>query len=377
MPKSLLVADDSLTIRKAIGMVLSTEDCRITAVDNGLEAVSKAKELKPDLILADVMMPGMSGYEVCQAIKTDAATQHIPVLLLAGSFEPLDENRARSAGADGHLVKPFESEALIQKVHSLLGTTPSQPQLVKSAAPVAAPQPVRELPRPTPAPSIPPSSGFRPAVVGPAARGVVPPTPIGSGPAFRPGAQPANVGYAMRPGTLASGAHPQPAWPGVAPTPAPRAPASRPGIPVGFSRPAASGAPATHPGQPPRTPMGGTPPWASHPPGQSGIRAGLAPAQPMPAPAFARGPAPQAAPAFGLHIPQAAPQPRAFPSPAGPQSGFAPAAQDGGEAALRSALASASREVIERIAWEVVPQLAETIVREHLDKLIKDREKGS
>ena len=58
MPKSLLVADDSLTIRKAIGMVLSKEDCRITVVDNGLEAVSKAKELKPDLILADVICRG-------------------------------------------------------------------------------------------------------------------------------------------------------------------------------------------------------------------------------------------------------------------------------------------------------------------------------
>src|SRR5262249_13152499 len=256
MPKSLLVADDSLTIRKAIGMVLSTEDCRITAVDNGLEAVSKAKELKPDLILADVMMPGMSGYEVCQAIKADASTQHIPVLLLAGSFEPLDETRARSAGADGHLVKPFESEALIQKVHSLLGTTPSQPQPVKSATPVAATQPVRGIPRLAPAPSAPPPSGFRPSVVGPApARGTTPPPPIGSPPAFRPGASPANVSFAVRPGTPASGAHPQPTWPGVPPTPVPRAPASRQGIPVGFSRPAASPGPANQPGQPPRTPM--------------------------------------------------------------------------------------------------------------------------
>jgi hypothetical protein len=66
--------------------------------------------------------------------------------------------------------------------------------------------------------------------------------------------------------------------------------------------------------------------------------------------------------------------------PAPQQRPFAPPpahGSDGGEAALRQALANASREVIERIAWEVVPQLAETIVREHLDKLIKDREKGS
>src|ERR1700704_5336654 len=60
MPKSLLVADDSLTIRKVIGMILATEDFQITSVDNGLEAINKARELRPDLVLADVTMPGRS-----------------------------------------------------------------------------------------------------------------------------------------------------------------------------------------------------------------------------------------------------------------------------------------------------------------------------
>src|SRR5215470_11217089 len=67
MPKSLLVADDSLTIRKVIGMIFATEDFQITSVDNGLEAISRARELRPDLVLADVTMPGRSGYEVCEA----------------------------------------------------------------------------------------------------------------------------------------------------------------------------------------------------------------------------------------------------------------------------------------------------------------------
>jgi hypothetical protein len=98
----------------------------------------------------------------------------------------------------------------------------------------------------------------------------------------------------------------------------------------------------------------------------------MRPGQPMAAPAFARGPGPQAGPAFGMHVP--APQQRPFAPAIAPPPAHA---SDGGEAALRQALANASREVIERIAWEVVPQLAETIVREHLDKLIKDREKGS
>jgi CheY-like chemotaxis protein len=93
MSKNLLVADDSLTIRKVIGMIFSTDDIKVTAVDNGLEAIAKARELKPDLVLADVLMPGKSGYEVSEALKGDPSTQHIPVLLLAGTFEPFDENR--------------------------------------------------------------------------------------------------------------------------------------------------------------------------------------------------------------------------------------------------------------------------------------------
>ena len=71
MPKSLLVADDSLTIRKVIGMIFATEDFQITTVDNGIEAISKTREIKPDLVLADVVMPGKSGYEVCEALKAD------------------------------------------------------------------------------------------------------------------------------------------------------------------------------------------------------------------------------------------------------------------------------------------------------------------
>ena len=69
----------------------------------------------PDLVLADVLMPGKSGYEVCEALKSDPATASIPVLLLAGNFEPFDEARARAARADAHIVKPFESQAFIDR----------------------------------------------------------------------------------------------------------------------------------------------------------------------------------------------------------------------------------------------------------------------
>ena len=121
MPKQLLVADDSLTIRKVIGMVFAVEDVSITFVDNGIDAMTRARELKPDCVLADVLMPGKSGYEVCEALMLDPATASIRVLLLAGNFEPFDEARARAVRADDFIVKPFESQALIDKVRALVG----------------------------------------------------------------------------------------------------------------------------------------------------------------------------------------------------------------------------------------------------------------
>ncbi|MGA9524922.1 MAG: response regulator, partial [Myxococcaceae bacterium] len=122
MPKNVLVADDSITIRKVIGMIFAADDVTITAVDNGIDAIARARELRPDLVLADVTMPGKSGYEVCEALKSDAATQSIPVILLAGTFEAFDEGRARAVHADDHIMKPFESQALLDKARALLGT---------------------------------------------------------------------------------------------------------------------------------------------------------------------------------------------------------------------------------------------------------------
>ncbi|AKQ65523.1 Basic proline-rich protein precursor [Myxococcus hansupus] len=156
MPKNLLVADDSLTIRKVIGMIFATEDFQVTAVDNGLDAISRTRELRPDVVLADVMMPGKSGYEVCEALKNDPATQGIPVMLLAGTFEAFDENRARAARADDHVTKPFESQVLLDKVKALVGqksntmpasfATQVRPPSAQPAAP--APQPVAAAPQP-------------------------------------------------------------------------------------------------------------------------------------------------------------------------------------------------------------------------------------
>jgi len=120
MSKKLLLADDSITIQKVIGITFANEDYELTVVDNGDAALEKARTLRPDLILADVFMPGKNGYELCAAIRQDPGLSHVPVLLLTGTFEPFDEGKARQAGATDWISKPFESQGLIDRVEKIL-----------------------------------------------------------------------------------------------------------------------------------------------------------------------------------------------------------------------------------------------------------------
>jgi CheY-like chemotaxis protein len=145
MSKKLLLADDSITIQKVIQITFAHEDYELTITDNGDAALAKAQEIKPDLIMSDVYMPGKNGYELTTAIKQDPALQHVPVLLLAGSFEPFDEDKAHSCKADAWIEKPFESQNLIDKVAELLSSAPEPavaPAAVVESAPVAEPEPV-------------------------------------------------------------------------------------------------------------------------------------------------------------------------------------------------------------------------------------------
>ncbi len=140
MARKVLVADDSVTIQKVVGLTFASEDIELAYVDNGEEAIGLARQFRPDLVMADVLMPGKSGYEVCQAIKQDPELQHIPVLLLTGTFEPFDAERCRQVGADGTITKPFESQTLIRQVKELLA---------RPAAPRQAAQPPAGGPEPT------------------------------------------------------------------------------------------------------------------------------------------------------------------------------------------------------------------------------------
>ena len=150
MGKKILLADDSITIQKVIELTFSDEDFDVITVGNGRLALEKLPEVRPDIVLCDIIMPEKDGYEVCEQIKTNPSTSHIPVLLLTGAFEPFDQERAARAGYDGSLAKPFEPETLIAKVKDLLARAPvraSAPPLVRPA-PVAAPVPPPAVPPP-------------------------------------------------------------------------------------------------------------------------------------------------------------------------------------------------------------------------------------
>lgn len=129
MPKKILLADDSITIQKVISITFASEDYDLIIVGDGDTAVAKIKEVKPDLVIADIAMPGKTGYEVCDMIKKDPGLRHIPVLLLSGTFEPLNEKEAQSVKSDDHVVKPFESQELIEKVKNLLARPPAPPRV--------------------------------------------------------------------------------------------------------------------------------------------------------------------------------------------------------------------------------------------------------
>jgi CheY-like chemotaxis protein len=137
MAKTLLLADDSVTIQKVVNISFASEDVTLVTVDNGDDAIERAKETCPDLILADVVMPGKSGYEVCEAVKADPDLRHIPVLLLTGTFEAFDEEHAARVGAAGHVAKPFEAQTLVSRVKELLAATPPPP----AAEPVVTAEP--------------------------------------------------------------------------------------------------------------------------------------------------------------------------------------------------------------------------------------------
>jgi CheY-like chemotaxis protein len=120
MNQTLLLADASSTIQRIVELTFAAENIAVVPFSNGEHAIASLDRSVPDIVLADVGMPGRSGYEISRYIKNSPPLAHIPVLLLTGAFEPVDQTKALEAGCDGILIKPFEPQFVINRVKELL-----------------------------------------------------------------------------------------------------------------------------------------------------------------------------------------------------------------------------------------------------------------
>jgi CheY-like chemotaxis protein len=421
MGKRILVADDSLTIQKAFAMVLSNQDYTIASARSVDEALASAKGSRPDLIIADVALGNASGYDLCASIKSDAALRGVSVYLLTSTQNPLDEARSRRAGADGHLIKPFDSQGLLDSVSAALAA----PARVASGPVVASVQaaPLSPIDRGNTTDQVqspeqaadddsygeftiergsaagPPSWTGRPPTW-PGSRTTPPATPS---PATAPGNRPSLIPGVVPP-SASPPSRPAPALPGVVPAP----PAAS------VPRPAANrtiyGFPAVN-APPPAAPPPAFPPAAARPaaPRPSGTMPAVgarpvppsapAPVIPPPLAAFAPSPPPSApvpplpprAPMAPTPVPPAAAVPQTptrrsasmaavpIPPTPGPLVAAVSSVIDQKIAAIAArgreyeAIAKLSREIIEQVVWEVVPELAEVIIKQEIDRLVASK----
>lgn len=120
MATRLLLSDDSITIQKVVELVLAEEGFEIKPTSNGEEAFQVLDSFAPDIVLADIEMPKMNGYQLCEKIKKNPKTANVPVILMAPAFEPVDEELAKKVGAADYIIKPFESQELLNKINGAL-----------------------------------------------------------------------------------------------------------------------------------------------------------------------------------------------------------------------------------------------------------------
>jgi len=359
MAKRILIADDSVTIQKAFAMTFAGEDVTLLAARSADEGLSMAQRARPDLVIADGVMPGRSGYDLCSAIKSDPGLRGVPVYILASSQNPYDEARARQCAADGQLIKPFDSLALVATVNDALAKGPAAPSGPAAFDPRYAPADdygeitVGSGVRPGSAVQArgdeitpPPSAPSRPFVSPPAPVGPTPPAPFPAPvmrpsliPGMRPGLPGARPGTVPARPTVGAPAQPLPLRPAAPQAPPMMASGTRTmmGLPAAGLQPPpratatsfhAQGAAAV-----PASPVRSVPPVDSR----------------TPPPAVAGSAAAQAVSAVSARV---AAQMASI-SARGPEY---------------EAIAKLSREIIEKIAWEIVPELAETIIREELQK---------
>jgi len=116
MAKKILVVDDETELLKAISILLKTSGYEVVTVQDGQEGLEKAKSLSPDLIVLDILMPKMDGYEVCRLLKFDEKYKSIPIIMLTAKVQDIDKAMGKKVGADDYIAKPFETQDLIDKI---------------------------------------------------------------------------------------------------------------------------------------------------------------------------------------------------------------------------------------------------------------------
>ncbi len=322
MAKTILLADDSVTIQKVVELTFMDEDYEVVAVSDGQTALERLPEVAPDLVIADIHMPGADGYEVCR--RTKASHPSIPVLLLVGTFEYFDEEKFTEVGADGHLKKPFDSQELLGQVESLIVRAGGVPAAgVPGAGLPAAGVPGSGVP----ASEMPTSEVPLREVAGPAAAGAPPADP------FELDQPPAVDDLEPPPLT-------DEAFPSSAETAAVRLDAPSP-------QEAEGAAPEAEPAEPAPVELEAPTLESAEPEA----------AAPGPAEAAAPGPAePEAA----------APEPA---EPTAEPDGSQPLSDEDVDRIARRVAELVGKEALREVAWEVVPDLAEVIIKERIREL--------
>lgn len=118
-PRRILVVDDEIYILHILEFSLSMEGYEVVTASDGNEAVKKLKECNPDMVVLDVMMPGLDGFAVCREIRANEASRAIPVILLSAKGRSVDREAGLAAGADDYIVKPFSPRHLLERIREL------------------------------------------------------------------------------------------------------------------------------------------------------------------------------------------------------------------------------------------------------------------
>lgn len=142
MPHRLLLADDSVTIQRVIELTFAEEGVDVVSVGDGEAAIARLESDRFDIVLADIGMPGRDGFDVAAFVRSNPRLSGVPVVLLTGALDPLDQGRVAESGAAAVLVKPFEPQMVIAKVRELLGGAPAATAKGADAL-LAAPAPAR------------------------------------------------------------------------------------------------------------------------------------------------------------------------------------------------------------------------------------------